>query len=66
MKKYIKIANAQGFWGDSLDAPLNMINYGDINYLTLDYLKKILTLDGKDLNTLMIIILDFLTMEFQK
>ena len=41
MKKNIKIANAQGFWGDSIEAPVNMINYGDINYLTLDYLAEV-------------------------
>jgi len=41
LKKNIKIANAQGFWGDSVDAPINMINYGDIDYLTLDYLAEV-------------------------
>ena len=41
MKKLIKIANAQGFWGDSIDAPINMINYGEIDYLTLDYLAEV-------------------------
>ena len=37
----IKIANGQGFWGDSIDAPLNLINYGKIDYLTLDYLAEV-------------------------
>ena len=37
MKKVIKIANGQGFWGDSIDAPIDLINNADINYLTLDY-----------------------------
>ena len=37
MSKIIKIANGQGFWGDSVDAPLELINNADIHYLTLDY-----------------------------
>ena len=41
MKKIIKIANAQGFWGDSIEAPVDMINYGHIDYLTLDYLAEV-------------------------
>ena len=39
--KRIRIANGQGFWGDSVDAPVNLINYGDIDYLTLDYLAEV-------------------------
>lgn len=41
MKKTIKIANGQGFWGDSIDAPYNLIKYGEIDYLTLDYLAEV-------------------------
>ena len=41
MSKNIKIANAQGFWGDSINAPNEMVKYGDIDYLTLDYLAEI-------------------------
>ncbi len=41
MNKTIKIANGQGFWGDSIDAPYNLIKYGDIDYLTLDYLAEV-------------------------
>jgi hypothetical protein len=37
----IRIANGQGFWGDSLDAPLEQIRRGPIDYLTLDYLAEI-------------------------
>ena len=37
-KKTINIGNGQGFWGDSIDAPLKLVNDGAINYLTLDYL----------------------------
>ena len=39
--KTIRIANGQGFWGDSVDAPLNLIKYGNIDYLTLDYLAEV-------------------------
>ena len=35
MKKMIKIANAQGFWGDSINAPVEMLKYVDIDYLNL-------------------------------
>jgi len=41
LKKIIKIANGQGFWGDSIDAPYNLVKYGDIDYLTLDYLAEV-------------------------
>ena len=39
--KNIRIANGQGFWGDSVQAPVNLINYGNIDYLTLDYLAEV-------------------------
>jgi hypothetical protein len=37
----IRIANGQGFWGDSVDAPLEQIRRGPIDYLTLDYLAEV-------------------------
>src|SRR6059058_225302 len=37
----IRIANAQGFWGDSLEAPLEQVRRGPIDYLTLDYLAEV-------------------------
>ncbi len=37
----IRIANGQGFWGDSIDAPLQQIRGGPIDYLTLDYLAEV-------------------------
>ena len=40
-KKVIKIANGQGFWGDSADAPFDLIKYSEIDYLTLDYLAEV-------------------------
>jgi hypothetical protein len=37
----IRIANGQGFWGDSLEAPLEQLRRGPIDYLTLDYLAEV-------------------------
>ncbi len=37
----IRIANGQGFWGDSLEAPLEQLRRGPLDYLTLDYLAEI-------------------------
>ena len=37
----IRIANGQGFWGDSLEAPLQQLQGGPLDYLTLDYLSEI-------------------------
>ena len=37
----IRIANGQGFWGDSLQAPVDLVRRGPIEYLTLDYLAEI-------------------------
>ena len=37
----IRIANGQGFWGDSLEAPVEQIRRGPIDYLGLDYLAEI-------------------------
>ncbi len=39
--KTVKIANGQGFWGDSIEAPKKLIKSGEINYLTLDYLAEV-------------------------
>ena len=41
MKKTINIANGQGFWGDSVDAPKTLINNKNLDYLTLDYLAEV-------------------------
>jgi hypothetical protein len=40
MKK-VRIANGQGFWGDSLQAPIDQVRRGPIDYLTLDYLAEV-------------------------
>jgi len=39
--KTIRIANGQGFWGDSQEAPVQLVERGSIDYLTLDYLAEI-------------------------
>src|SRR5262245_49723463 len=39
--KTIRIANGQGFWGDALEAPVQLVERGPIDYLTLDYLAEI-------------------------
>src|ERR1043166_1740443 len=38
----ILIGNAQGFWGDSTDAPARLVSQqSDLDYLTLDYLAEV-------------------------
>src|SRR5579871_3982088 len=37
----IRIANGQGFWGDSLEAPVEQVRGGPLDYLTLDYLAEV-------------------------
>src|SRR6185436_17437348 len=39
--KTIRIANGQVFWGDSLEAPIEQVRRGPIDYLGLDYLAEI-------------------------
>lgn len=42
MTKMIRIGNAQGFWGDSPDAPARLVSQQrDLDYLTLDYLAEV-------------------------
>lgn len=42
MSKTITIGNAQGFWGDSPDAPARLLRQQpDLDYLTLDYLAEV-------------------------
>ena len=40
-KEMIRIANAQGFWGDSSLGPIRTVQEGPIDYLTLDYLAEV-------------------------
>ncbi len=37
----IRIACGQGFWGDRLDAPIEQVRRGPIDYLMLDYLAEV-------------------------
>jgi hypothetical protein len=38
----VRIGNAQGFWGDQIDAPANLVYQApDLDYLTLDYLSEV-------------------------
>jgi hypothetical protein len=37
----IRIANGSAFWGDSQEAPLQLLRGGPLDYLTLDYLAEI-------------------------
>ena len=37
----IRIANGSAFWGDSQEAPLELLRGGPLDYLTLDYLAEI-------------------------
>ena len=41
MKNIIRIGNGQGFWGDSIDAPVRLAKDGPLDYLTLDYLAEV-------------------------
>lgn len=41
MKKMIKIASGQGFWGDLLTAPVDQVRRGNIDYLVMDYLAEV-------------------------
>ncbi len=40
-ERILRIANGQGFWGDSIDAPVHLIEEGPLDYLTLDYLAEV-------------------------
>jgi hypothetical protein len=35
------VASGQGFWGDSLDAPRQQVDGGEVDYLMLDYLAEV-------------------------
>jgi hypothetical protein len=39
--RIVRVANGQGFWGDSVDAPVRLIEEGPLDYLTLDYLAEV-------------------------
>jgi hypothetical protein len=37
----VRVANGQGFWGDSVDAPIHLLEGGPIDYLGMDYLAEV-------------------------
>jgi hypothetical protein len=37
----IRIGSGQGFWGDRLDAPIDQVRKGPLDYLMLDYLAEV-------------------------
>src|SRR6186997_1788580 len=41
MKKKVRVASGQGFWGDLLSAPVDQVRGGPIDYLMLDYLAEV-------------------------
>jgi hypothetical protein len=40
-RKPLRVANGQGFWGDSIDAPARLVEEGPLDVLTLDYLAEV-------------------------
>ncbi len=41
MGRVVRIGNGQGFWGDSIDAPLELLTRGPLDYIGLDYLAEV-------------------------
>jgi hypothetical protein len=41
MKKIVRVASGQGFWGDWLEAPRRQVEGGPVDYLMLDYLAEV-------------------------
>ena len=37
----IRIGNGQGFWGDNVDAPVELLRRGPIDYIGMDYLAEV-------------------------
>ena len=37
----VRVANGQGFWGDNVDAPLQLLADGPLDYLGMDYLAEV-------------------------
>lgn len=40
-KEFVRVANGQGFWGDSILGPIRLVEEGPLDYLTLDYLAEV-------------------------
>lgn len=41
MTRTVRIASGQGFWGDLLDAPVQQVRRGPVDYLVMDYLAEV-------------------------
>jgi hypothetical protein len=41
LKKVVRVAGGQGFWGDDIDAPRRQVEGGPVDYLMLDYLAEV-------------------------
>jgi hypothetical protein len=41
VKEIVRVASGQGFWGDSLEAPRQQVEGGQVDYLMLDYLAEV-------------------------
>ena len=39
--KRVRIGNGCGFWGDNIDAPLQLAQQGNLDYITLEYLAEL-------------------------
>ena len=39
--KTVRVGNGQGFWGDSADAPVELLRGGAIDYIGMDYLAEV-------------------------
>jgi hypothetical protein len=39
--KAVRIGNGQGFWGDNVDAPVELLRGGPIDYIGMDYLAEV-------------------------
>ncbi|HSG38977.1 MAG TPA: acyclic terpene utilization AtuA family protein [Thermoanaerobaculia bacterium] len=39
--KTIRIGNGQGFWGDNVDAPVELLRGGPVDYIGMDYLAEV-------------------------
>ncbi len=39
--RIVRVASGQGFWGDSLEAPRQQVEGGQVDYLMLDYLAEV-------------------------
>jgi hypothetical protein len=39
--KTVRVGNGQGFWGDNVDAPVELLRGGPIDYIGMDYLAEV-------------------------